>query len=242
MKDFFDSFMTKDEQKIAAFMGFFIVFGMLIYYSGINTMFALNHQTDKATLKQATQQDSLIRIDIRTATQDELMLLPGIGEKRAIDIIAYREAKQFESAEELLNIKGIGAKTYLKMQPMLLSFGNAGSGVTDTGKLSAVLNPESLSEAGSTDNSKQGLDGTTSIAKKEHSSNKSSKEASQAMINLNIASKQDLMSLQGIGEVKADAIVAHRKQIGKFTTIEQLLDVKGIGAKTLEKNRHRLCL
>ena len=49
------------------------------------------------------------RIDINTAGVDELMLLPGIGEKRAEDIIAYRRANgPFRIPEELTEVPGIG--------------------------------------------------------------------------------------------------------------------------------------
>jgi competence protein ComEA len=237
-----DSMMTKDEQKILGFVGIFMILGMLLYYSGISALYTDQSQSQQEALKQVTQMDSIYLIDIRTASAQELTMLSGIGEKRALDIIAYRERKQFESPEELLNIKGIGAKTYLNMQPMLLTFGTAGSGVKDKQKLSAVQNPELISEANSASIDKQELDGTGNIAKKERIGKKSSVKADNTIINLNTASKQDLMSLDGIGEVKADAIISYRNQIGKFTSIEQLLDVKGIGTKTLEKNRQRLSL
>ena len=49
------------------------------------------------------------RININTAGVDELMLLPGIGEKRAEDIIAYRRANgPFRIPEELTEVPGIG--------------------------------------------------------------------------------------------------------------------------------------
>ena len=49
------------------------------------------------------------RIDINTAGVDELMLLPGIGEKRAEDIVAYRRANgPFRIPEELTEVPGIG--------------------------------------------------------------------------------------------------------------------------------------
>jgi competence protein ComEA len=44
-------------------------------------------------------------------------------------------------------------------------------------------------------------------------------------------------TLNGVGEAKAEAIVAHRKQHGPFKSAEQLAEVKGIGLKTVEKNR-----
>lgn len=54
-------------------------------------------------------------------------------------------------------------------------------------------------------------------------------------INLNKASKQELMSLPGIGEATAENIIALRKKIGGFRKPEDLLKVKGIGSKKLDK-------
>ena len=51
---------------------------------------------------------------------------------------------------------------------------------------------------------------------------------------MNTASAQDLTELPGVGEATAAAIVAHRESIGSFTSVEQLLDVKGIGPAKFE--------
>ena len=48
--------------------------------------------------------------------------------------------------------------------------------------------------------------------------------------------------LVNIGEAKAEAIVAHRKEHGPFRSAEQLAEVKGIGLKTVESNRDRIVL
>ncbi|ACY83842.1 conserved hypothetical protein [Edwardsiella piscicida] len=62
-------------------------------------------------------------------------------------------------------------------------------------------------------------------------------------MNINQASAQALSEgLSGIGLEKARAIVAFREQHGAFSRLEQLLQVKGIGAALLEKNRARLAL
>lgn len=61
-------------------------------------------------------------------------------------------------------------------------------------------------------------------------------------VNLNTATREELMTLSGIGEVKADAILAYRAENGAFQSIEQLLEVSGIGEKTLEKLRAQVCI
>ena len=62
----------------------------------------------------------------------------------------------------------------------------------------------------------------------------------QATININRASEGELVSLDGIGSSKAQAIILYREMFGDFKTVDELAKVKGIGAKTVEKNRGRL--
>jgi competence protein ComEA len=64
--------------------------------------------------------------------------------------------------------------------------------------------------------------------------------AQQAAININTADAQTLIKLKGIGQKKAEAIIAWRKANGAFKTVEQFADVKGIGEATLEANRKNI--
>ncbi len=61
-------------------------------------------------------------------------------------------------------------------------------------------------------------------------------------INLNTATREDLMQISGIGEVLADNIVTYRETHGEFTQISQLLSVDRIGEATLEKIKPYLYL
>ena len=58
-------------------------------------------------------------ININTASADELMLLPGIGQVYAQRIIDYRSSKSFSSIEEITNIDGIGEKTFNKLKDLI---------------------------------------------------------------------------------------------------------------------------
>ena len=62
----------------------------------------------------------------------------------------------------------------------------------------------------------------------------------QYTVNINRASEGELVSLDGIGSSKAQAIILYREMFGNFKTVDELAKVKGIGAKTVEKNRGRL--
>lgn len=59
-------------------------------------------------------------ININTASAEQLMMLPGIGEKTANAIIAYRQAHgNFKTVDELARVKGIGMKKVNSLRPNL---------------------------------------------------------------------------------------------------------------------------
>lgn len=59
-------------------------------------------------------------------------------------------------------------------------------------------------------------------------------------ININTAGVEELVTLNGIGEVKAREIVAYREQHGAYERIDQIQDVKGIGESTFAKIRDQI--
>ncbi|MGN1206529.1 MAG: helix-hairpin-helix domain-containing protein [Eubacterium sp.] len=61
-------------------------------------------------------------------------------------------------------------------------------------------------------------------------------------INLNIATKEQLMTLAGIGEAKADAIIAYREEKGKFHKIEDLMEIPGIKEGVFDKIKSQICV
>lgn len=64
--------------------------------------------------------------------------------------------------------------------------------------------------------------------------------AEPATININTADIETLASLNGIGQSKAEAIVAYRDTNGPFQSSNDLTNVKGIGERTVAKNAERL--
>lgn len=59
-------------------------------------------------------------------------------------------------------------------------------------------------------------------------------------VNLNSASAEELAALENVGDTRARAIVEYRESNGAFGSVDELVDVSGIGNATLELNRDRI--
>jgi competence protein ComEA len=69
---------------------------------------------DRSAAKPAVQ------VNLNTATAVDLQQLPGVGAKVAARIIEYRQARgPFKRIEELMNVQGIGEKSFLRLRPQL---------------------------------------------------------------------------------------------------------------------------
>jgi competence protein ComEA len=60
-------------------------------------------------------------------------------------------------------------------------------------------------------------------------------------VNINTADKESLMtSIKGVGEKRAEAIIAYREQNGSFKSVEELTEVSGVGPSIVEANMDNL--
>ena len=64
----------------------------------------------------------------------------------------------------------------------------------------------------------------------------------QQVINLNNSTFEQLVTLKGVGQTKAQAIIVYRKQVGAFKSIDELTKVSGIGEKIVSQNKTRLSI
>ena len=105
---------------------------------------------------------------------------------------------------------------------------NSSSNNTHTNTSSTSSSKESYQIDESTKNN-------ISIITSSNSDEAPSQDTTSKLININTASVQELTSLPGIGETKANNIVSYRTENGYFKTIEDLKNVSGIGDATFEQ-------
>ena len=101
--------------------------------------------------------------------------------------------------------------------------------------LSALKAPKSFFNKYSYKDNSGYTNDTDEFAKQAEALLKNGEVNNNGKININLASLDTLKSLTGIGDVKAQAIIDYRNQNGNFKTIDEILNVKGIGEKTFDK-------
>lgn len=85
-----------------------------------NTAAAQQGTPAKSTARSAKTPAPSSPINLNSATQAQLESLPGIGAKAAQRILEFRQKNgSFKKIEDLMNVKGFGEKTFLKLKPML---------------------------------------------------------------------------------------------------------------------------
>ncbi len=81
-----------------------------------------------------------------------------------------------------------------------------------------------------------------SKAEKEEYLDSAAETLSNLQVNINTAGTEELMTLPGIGQVRAAAIIEYREREGEFEKIEDIMNVKGIGTGIFSKINSLICV
>ena len=162
-----------------------------------------------------------IKVNINSSDVQELCRLPGVGPSTAGRILEYRlQHGPFLRVEELDHVKGIGPKTIEKLKDQAYA--------GDPDPLDQSMLNRSVAER----EEKKKEEKTITIE---------SEPCGPGRININSASLEELISLPRIGAKTAERIIRDREANGPFKDVNDLTRVKGIGLKTLEKMKDRIC-
>lgn len=153
-------------------------------------------------------------IDPNSATLAELELIPGLGQKRAGEIVEIRKTKKFKSLEDFRSIQGIGPKRLETLAHWLIF-----PDEKDGQKSAKAPNPPNLLAAPPQNGSQDEPEPKDFTFKKKVDPNK--------------ATREDLVAIPGIGPKLADKIMETREK-GLFQSLDDLIRVPGIGKKNLK--------
>ncbi|KAK2193043.1 hypothetical protein NP493_18g09023 [Ridgeia piscesae] len=164
------------------------------------------------------------QLDVNSATEEELMTLPGINRDTARNIVEHRrQIGMFKKVEDLALVSGVGATKLMNMRDEIcVRRPTGGAGGSPDSSLNDFSIQDNVSR--SSKQSQSRLGGAT------------------VFINVNVDNVFQLMRVPGVSQALAENIVMYRDRKGPFQRLDDLIRVKGISAGVLSAIRPYLVL
>lgn len=176
-------------------------------------------------------------LDLNAATTSELEALPGIGPSRAASILKLRDQRGgFTSVEDLKDVRGIGPKSLEELRPLVTI-------AQPPSRPAPPLAPPQVpaTRPGSASVVAPGAASTPALLRPPTTADRMPAQVKgTGIVSLNRATADEFATLEGIGERLAARIVEERTVHGRFRSVDDLARVRGIGPKTIDRNRARL--
>lgn len=181
---------------------------------------------EKKEIKEQTKEKNLLKVDIKGHINN-----PGVYEleekSRIIDVINKAGGTKEEADLSIINLS---KKIEDEMIIIIYSIDEI-KDYKDKLKTMEEINKEKQKELVCPDNSNKACINSN----KTNNKTKTENPEENTIVNINTATKEELMKINGIGEGKAESIVSYREENGNFNTTEDIKNVSGIGDSLYEK-------
>lgn len=205
----------------------FILIGLIVnlFSKGkeeIEEIETIEHINEKVEENENKEEEKKVKVDIKGFIKN-----PGVyelsSESRVLDVIEKAGGLLESANTEYLNL----SKKVLDEMIIIIYSNDEINQLKETDKENIKLENDAYIDKTNVVNSVSNNNSTKN--------NNTSEKTTSSIVSINTASKDELMTLNGIGEAKAKLIIEYRESNGGFKSIEEIKNIKGIGDSIYSK-------
>lgn len=239
-------FFGKYKLFLGLFFACFVIVGLAYLKVSLNKSKVISDNLEKKSTieKSANKEDAIEKkdnsnyfVDIKGAVN-----FPGVYEMakdtRVIDVVKSAGGLRDDANTSLINLS---KKITDEMVIIIYTNLEVANAIIDKNNdaLSNQYNCPSVKNEACNCPSEKSSKSTNSKKNSEKKTTDSEKKSSDK-VNINIATKDELMTISGIGESKANAIISYREENGNFEKIDDIMNVSGIGQSLYDKIKENI--